>query len=245
MIYNTSSSCIQYYTGVVWYDPCCENTVSNGVDGFSYLFRVNLSDITSVLDGSGATITDNGYIESLKNIANETEVLTLDHNLESTHLNANDTVFKYISENHVLGYKQRAYIRRAKGVDSDASNLTYDFPVDYAGDFEITLVARFVDTTFANLNVRSSFFNSAETTSNANTFQLGLGNTNSNIPIDANCNKNHYTVRYSNGNNEICGDVVNDKVKVDEQFHVFNIRYTSSSKLMVFNIDNNLIGSRT
>lgn len=244
LIYNTVSNCIQYYTGEGWFDPCCNNTVSSGVDGFSYLFRVDPSDISSILDGAGAEITNNGYIESVKNVSNITEELTLEHNGEATHNAANDTIFKYITEINPISYKQRAYIRRTKGISGSAAHLEYDYPSNYTGDFEITLVARFIDSTFANLNVRSSFFNSAETTSNTTTFQLGLGNEDSNTPVDANCNKNQYTVRYGSGNNEICGSTIADKVKVDEQFHVFNIKYSHSTTTMDFYIDNTLIETR-
>lgn len=243
-IYNTVSNCIQYYTGEGWFDPCCDKAVNNGVDGFSYLFRVNPSDVTSVLDGNGANITSNGYVESVKNVANTSEVLTLDHNSEATHGNANDTIFKYITEANSISYKERAYLRRTKSADSDAAHIEYNFPSDYTGDFEITLVARFVDTTFANLNVRASFFNISETSSNNTTFQLGVGNTDSDTPVDANCNKNQYTIRYSNGNNEICGSTVDKKVRVDNQFHVFNLKYTNSSQVMDFYIDNELIESK-
>ena len=244
LIYNTVSECIQYYMGNGWYDPCCKHTVSSGIEGFSYLFRVNPLETTSILDVDGATITNNASIGTVDNIANNTESLVLDRNSESTQNTANDTIFRYITENHSIDYKNRAYIRRTKGTGSNAAHLEYDYTTDYTGDFEITLVARFTDTTFANLIVRSSFFNISESTSNGTTFQLGLGNTDSDIPVDANCNKNQYTVRFGNGNNEICGSTVADKVKVDEQFHVFNIKYTHSTTTMDFSIDNVFIESR-
>ncbi|MGB1242424.1 MAG: hypothetical protein ACPG49_07880 [Chitinophagales bacterium] len=73
---------------------------------------------------------------------------------------------------------------------------------------------------------------------------MGVGNTDSSTPVDANCNKNQYTIRYGGGNNEICGSTIADKVKVDDQFHVFKLKYTHSTTTMEFYIDNIHIETR-
>ena len=168
--------------------------------------------------------------------------MILEHNGESIHGNANDTIFKYITDIDPISYKERASIRRTVSTSTSAAHLEYDFPTDYTGDFEISLVARFTDSTFANLERRASFFNTAEETSNSTTFQLGVGTTNSKTLVDGNCNKNQYTIRYSGG--QICGAVIADKVQVDEQFHTFNIKYTDATQVIDFSIDNVLVESQ-
>jgi len=234
-IYNTDNNCIQYYTGSDWYDPCCKMAVDDGIDGFSYLLRLDPSEDSVLIAlnttngtslGTVAAHGDYVYSFTSSTVGEEELVYTYVSSGEKG-VNGHD-LFQYIQTSNPVDYKASAYITRLKnfdGANDKASRIQYDFSVDYQGDFDIFLVAR-MDSNAAPYPGYSSFFSSSDDSDNDYSFQMGVGNTTSTLSINGTqCTNDYYLLNYTKTSEaRMCGTTSGDRINAtDGNLHTFNI----------------------
>ncbi|MGB1296248.1 MAG: hypothetical protein ACPG6V_12295 [Flavobacteriales bacterium] len=238
MIYNTDLSCIEYFTGSYWFNPCCSKTVNSGLDALPLEIFFNLDDLSQIEKinsttglGEGVTPQHNEFVYSYNSLVNgNTRALEF-----SAGALENNEVFQFKDETapNLAPYKTNRSIYRSVNRNLIGYNgpiavasMQYDFTPDYTGEFEIFLIAK-IDSASDNIVPYSSFFSSADGTVN-NSLQLGLGSPTFNTDVISGipCETNYFRLFYKNGssNRSICGTSLDKRVAVnDNQFHVFNI----------------------
>lgn len=225
LIYNTDNNCIQYYTGNAWYDPCCKNSVDNGIDGFNFLLRVDPTIASAVTkmntaDGSsaGTDAINNDYVYKLTSSTAGLQELIYSQGSSEQPANGHD-VFQFKSTSNPLNYKETAFISRTKDHSgSTISRLEYDFTTNHQAPFDIFLVGR-MDSSTAPFNDYGSFFSSSDDNNANYSFQLGVGD-------DANvCTNDYYTIVYKTPGSGtfLCGPGGIGVPANDGNLHTFNI----------------------
>lgn len=241
-IYNTTYSCLQYYTSGGWYDPCCKNTVDNGISGFSFLTQIDptqadvFTKINSVNGTSaGVTAVNGEYVFAAASSAGDP--ISLTYTPGTVESGVSHEVFKYTTSTHPIDYKSTSYISRDRTADhgaGEASTLLYDF---VGGDeisnasFDVFLVGR-MDSNFTPFPGNASFFSTSTSSSQNATFQLGVGNTDNNDQ-GVLCNRDYYNIRYSTptGTTKVlCGYTDGNRtLAADGRLHIFNIKCQEDS----------------
>lgn len=247
MIYNTDDKCIQYYTGSFWYDPCCANSVTSGVDALpiliridpttgSDIIRINTTDGTST--GSQASLED--YVYQISSSIGSYDLIYSAGTSESA--GNNHSIFQYTSESSSIPYKDKKFIKRVQGHQgSTVSYLTYDFSPDRQDEFEIFIVGK-MDTTPGNITDFASFFASGFPSTEAYAMQLGVGSG------STTCTKEYYRLSYNNNTTgrTMCGTVDTRVSSEDGNLHTFNITSeahpsTPSKYILSLYIDGNFV----
>lgn len=225
LIYNTDNSCIQYYTGNIWYDPCCKNAVESGIDAFNFLIRVDPTaasaatkmDTTTGLS-AGIDATHNDYVYKLISSASGGEELVYAAGTSEQPANGH-SIFKFTFTGNDFDYKTDAFISRTKSHSgSTISRIEYDFPTDHQAPFDIFLVGR-MDSSTAPFIDFGSFFSSSDNPSNNYSFQLGVGST------GESCTNEYYSIVYTktSGGFFLCGPGGVGVEANDGNLHTFNI----------------------
>lgn len=224
LIYNTDNKCIQYYTGADWYDPCCKNSVDNGIDGFNFLIRVDptaASAVTSMNTGDGTSTGvdagDGDFVYKLTSSSAGAQELVYTSGASELAANGHD-IFQFTSTANPIDYKATAFVSRTKAHGSSAiSRLQYDFTTDHQAPFDLFLVGR-MDSSTAPYNNFGSFFSSTNDPSNNYSFQLGVGND------GASCSNAYYTIVYTKTSGDfLCGPGGIGVDAADGNLHTFNI----------------------
>lgn len=260
IIFNTDNDCLQYYTGLAWFDPCCSDVVENGIDGFNYLLRMDPSDETKLIalnttNGSslGTQASHGDYIYSFTSSTVGAEALVYAFESSGEKGTNGHDIFQYTQTPNLVYYKASAFISRLKNFDGsndEASRIEYDFPVDYQGEFDIFLVAR-MDSSATPYPGYSSFFSSTDDANNTYSFQLGVGNDNSTLSINGTeCTNDYYLLNYTKVSQaRICGTTSGDRFPAaDGNLHTFNINSkihptNASKRIFSLFIDGNLVES--
>lgn len=259
MIYNTDNDCIQYYNGFDWYDPCCRNSVDNGIDGFSYLLRLDPSDATKLVkmdttDGSslGVNPINEDYVYSFTSSTPGSETLVYASEVAGEVATNGHAVFQYTTTSNPIDYKSTSFISRVKNFSgTDASGIRYDLTPDHQGEFDIFLVAR-MDSSATPYPGYSSFFSSTDNSSNDYSFQIGVGNNTSTTSVNGTeCTNEYYTINYrKTAGARLCGTTSGDRIDAsDGSLHTFNINCSDNptdggtTKVFSLYIDGNLIES--
>lgn len=251
LIYNSDSKCIQYYTGVDWYDPCCKNSVDNGIDNFNFLIRVDPTATSSVtrmntVDGTsaGADAVNDDYVYKLTSSTAGSEELVYAAGTSEQPANGHD-VFQYTSTSNNVDYKATAFISRTKAHSgSTISRLEYDLSTNHQAAFDIFLVGR-MDSSTAPYNNYGSFFSSSNDNTANYSFQLGVGNNGSS------CSNAYYSIVYKTPGvgTFLCGPGGVGTLADDGNLHTFNINCSDNptdggaTKVFSLFVDGNLMQS--
>ncbi len=258
IIYNLDNDCIQYYNGTNWYDPCCENSVSLGIDNFNYLLRLDPSDETKLIkmdtnNGTslGISSINEDYIYSFISSTPGTEALVYANQPTGETATNGHAIFQYTKITNAVSYKSTSYISRVKNYSgSDASGLRYDLPADHQGEFDVFLVAR-MDSSALPYPKFASFFSSSDNASNSYSFQLGVGNNSTTTSINGTpCTNDYYLLNYRKTSvSRLCGTTNGDRVNAGEgNLHTFNINSSThpinpAKRVFSLFIDGNLVES--
>lgn len=233
VIYNTDNQCIQYYIGADWYDPCCKNSVNQGIDGFSYLLRLDPSDETTLValdttDGTSLATQagDEDYIYSFTSSTVGAESLIYSFVGGGETATNGHAVFQYTKTSNPIDYKSTSFISRLKNYSgSDASGIRYDFPSDHQGEFDVFLVGR-MDSSASPFPSFSSFFSSSDNSGNNYSFQLGVGNNETTTSVNGTpCTNEYYMLNYKKtSGSRLCGTTSANRISAsDGVLHTFNI----------------------
>ena len=251
IIYNTDTECIQYYNGTGWYDPCCKNSVDNGINNFNFLVRIDptvASAVTAmnIADGTSAGVnaSNNDYVYKLTSSSPGAEELVYTQGTSEQPVNGHD-VFQYTSTSNAVDYKATTFISRTKAHSGNTiSRLQYDLSTDHQAPFDIFLVGR-MDASTAPFNNYGSFFSSSNNSGNNYSFQLGVGNSGSA------CTNEYYSIVYkkTGATGFLCGPGGVGVEANDGNLHTFNINCSDNptdggaTKVFSFYIDGNLMQS--
>jgi hypothetical protein len=258
MIYNTESSCLEWFNGSYWYNYCCDDLVSNGIANFPFEIYFNTETKVNKIDintggNTGTEADHNDFVFSYESLVNNTTEIA---SFSSGVLEGNN-VFQLKKEEdpNQPSYQHRKSIYRTVNRDLIGyvgpiaiASLDYDFTPDYVGEFEIFLIAK-VDSEATNIIEYGAFFSSSDGV-NDNSLQLGLGSTSFNADFVSGipCEKNYFRLFYKNGssNRNICGNTLDNRVRVDDgKFHVFNIIQRNHSNgvnyILELHIDGKLV----
>lgn len=225
IVYNTDNNCIQFYTGTDWYDPCCKNSVDNGIDAFNFLIRIDPTAAAAVTkmntaDGTSAGVdaANNDYVYKLTSSAAGAQELIYTAGTSEQPANGHD-VFQYTTTTNPIDYKATTFISRTKAHSGNTiSRLQYDFTTDHQAPFDLFLVGR-MDSSTAPFNNYGSFFSSSNASGNNYSFQLGVGNSTSS------CTNDYYTIVYkkTGSTSFLCGPGGIGIEANDGNLHTFNI----------------------
>lgn len=251
LIYNTDSECIQYYTGTDWYDPCCKNSVDNGIDNFNFLLRIDPTVASAVTrmntgDGSSAGVdaTNGDFVYKLTSSTAGSEELVYNQGTSEQPANGHD-IFQFTSTTNNIDYKATSFISRTKAHSgSTISRLEYDFTTNHQAPFDIFLVGR-MDSSTTPYNSYGSFFSSSNDNTANYSFQLGVGNSGSV------CTNDYYTIVYKHPGSGtfLCGPGGIGVDAADGNLHVFNINCSDNptdggaTKVFSLFVDGNLMQS--
>lgn len=224
LIYNTDDNCIQYYAGTFWFDPCCANAVTSGINTLPILIRLDPTEASNIIKINTADGTSAGtqaalgdYVYQISSSVGSYDLVYSAGTSES--VGNNHSIFQYTSESSNIPYKDKKFIKRVQGhTGSTVSYLTYDFSPDRQEAFEIFIVGK-MDSTAGSITDFASFFASGFPSTEAYALQLGVGSG------TGTCTKEYYRLTYNNNTTgrTMCGTVDNRVSSEDGNLHTFNI----------------------
>lgn len=237
MVYNTDRSAMQVYRENVgtsntlsgWYDTRCNNDVSTAFSSFPNGITLDFSDLENngqffpqtggggqAFDASTPTGTGIGSIGPVfTDISDGSAPGFLsyeDKTNEAGNLSANP-IFEFVNEEEANPYNASTFAKRIqnrKGQNGDL--MTVDL-VDYSGDFDLILVAKFNELPSSN---NAAFFSTGSSTSG---LLIGTGST-----TDTICTREYFNMNFAN-QPFLCGGNTN-RVPLDLEFHRFRVKYT-------------------
>ena len=233
VIYNTTLTCVEFYRGTSWFNPCCEKLITRvetdtfydlhfgyNTDGNKYTYtdfptrtRADSGDVVDAVQNSVDTnvvfYTTLGTIPSSPTPKNELEYRSVDP--------TNSFQAQGVLASKLIG-------------GGNAMRSLYLNITDDTDDFEIFMNAKIVDT--ATAENYGCFFASSELgngPTTAGSFQLGVGS-------DGNasgCYSNFYSVNIQlagEGQTGLnCGKSTGNTKIIDENFHLFSLRNVKRS----------------
>ncbi len=230
-IYNTDLKCLEFYNAQTqtWFSPCCQDKITadylSQIDKYLY---VTLADKTSVVDANGFTANQTSFDEN--DVASWLDRSSNGRNLQATAAN-------YIS---YTNFAQNSYvIDNYLSIDGSSNNaLEHIFPTGQklsGQDFDVSLLGGFLSTT---ATPNAMLMASSNSTGNG-TWEIGQGSSATTCSNGGGSSQGKYVLRMNNAgtNTGICGSTI------DDQEHLFRVSYDSTSSVISFYMDNELLGT--
>jgi len=229
VIYNTTLSCVEYYRGTSWFNPCCDKTLTKiETDTFYDIhFGYNTDgNLFTYTDFATRTRADSGdVVEAVQNSV-DTNILfqnTLG-TIPGSPTPKNQLYYRSIPTTNSF-QAQGTLVSELTGGGNAIRSLYLDI-ADDNDDFEIFMNARITST--ATVQNYGCFFASTEVGAGATTpgsFQFGVGNGN---PGGSNCTRDLYSLNIKltgEGQDGLnCGKSTGNTKTIDEDFHLFSLR---------------------
>jgi hypothetical protein len=240
MVYNTDRNAIQFYRENVgssntlsgWYDTKCTGDASAAFSSFPTGITLDFSDLENngqffpQINGGGAVYTSStssnvgvGSIGPIPtNIATGagTGYLSYDDNNEAGNLTSNP-IFEFINEETPNNYNASTFVKRIQNRDGSNGDLMTINLVDYSGDFDLILVAKFDATPNSN---NASFFSTGGTGTG---LLIGVGSQG-----ESHCSRAYFNMNFDS-KSFICGSTSENRVPFDTEFHRFRVKYTDNT----------------
>ena len=226
VIYNTTLSCVEFYRGSSWFNPCCEKTITKiETDTFYDIhFGYNTDgNLFTFTDFATRTRADSGdVVEAVQNSVDTNIIFqnTLGI-IKSSPTPKNQLYYRSIPTTNNF-QAQGTLVSELIGGGNSIRSLYLDIGND-TDDFEIFMNARILDV--STVQNYGCFFASTELgsgPSTAGSFQFGVGNGD---PGGSGCTRNYYSLNIrltgesQDGLN--CGMSTGNTKEIDEDFHLF------------------------
>jgi len=244
IIYNSTLSCVEFYRGTSWFNPCCEKTITRVETDTFYDVHFgynNSGNLYTFSDFSSRTRADSGdVVEAVQNSVDTNNVFynTLG-TIPSDPAPKNQLYYRTITATNNF-QAEGALVSELLGSGSTMRSL-YQNIADDNDDFEIFMNARIIDT--STVNNYGCFFASSEVGDGPSTegsFQLGVGS-DGNI---SGCYKDVYSINITiSGESQSglnCGLSTGNTVSIDENFHLFslrNIKRSGAGSDLIWSVD--------
>ena len=245
VIYNTTLTCVEFYRGTSWFNPCCEKLITRVETDtfydihFGYNTQSNLYTFT---DFPNRTRADSGdVVDAVQNSVDTNIVFYTTLGTRPSAPRTPKNELEYRSVDPVNSFQAQGVLAsKLIGGGNTIRSLYLDI-VNDTDDFEIFMNAKIVDTSSAENY--GCFFASTELgagPSTAGSFQLGVG-------ADGNssgCYSNFYSVNIrltGEGQDGLnCGKSTGNTKVIDENFHLFsmrNIKRSGAGSDLIWSID--------
>lgn len=245
IIYNTTLSCVEFYRGTSWFNPCCDKTITRiETDTFYDIhFGYNTDgNLFTFSDFATRTRADSGdVVEAVQNSVDTNIIFqnTLG-TIPSSPTPKNQLYYRSIPTTNSF-QAQGTLVSELIGGGNAIRSLYLNIPDDN-DDFEIFMNARITNT--ATVQNYGCFFASTEHgfgPSTEGSFQFGVGNGD---PGGSGCTRDLYSLNIrlngesQNGLN--CGQSTGNTKTIDDKFHLFslrNIKRSGAGSDLIWSID--------
>ena len=245
VVYNTTLSCVEFYRGTSWFNPCCEKTITRiETDTFYDIhFGYNTDgNLFTFSDFATRTRANHGDVVDAVQNSVDTNIVFVPTvgTIPSSPVAKNQIYYETVATENSFQAQGRL-VSRLLGSGNAIRSLYLDI-TDDTDDFEIFMNAKIIDT--STVENYGCFFASTEVGSGPNTagsFQFGVGNGD---PGGSGCTRNYYSLNIrltgetQNGLN--CGQSTGNTKTIDENFHLFslrNVKRTGAGSDLIWSID--------
>lgn len=246
VIYNTTLSCVEFYRGTSWFNPCCDKTITKIETDtfydihFGYNTDGNLFTFTNFASRTRADSGD--VVDAVQNSTDTTIIFqnTLGTIPNNPRIAKNNLYYRSIPTTNSF-QAEGTLVSELTGSGNTMRSLYLDIPDDN-DDFEIFMNARITD--LGTVQNYGCFFASTEVGIGPNdpgSFQFGVGNGN---PGGTGCTREYYSLNIKLAGEPQdalnCGESTGNKKTIDDKFHLFslrNIKRSGAGSDLIWSID--------